>query len=84
MAVRVHDAGNHGLAGEIDARGARRRRHLAAASDHDDTVTVDDESSVLDRRATVAGDESRAFEQRDVGLRADGQRIQRGGERCGQ
>ncbi len=69
MAVPVHDAGDDGLAGEIDARGARRRRHLAAAADRDDAVALDDEGAVLDRRAAVAGDESRAFEQRDVGLR---------------
>ena len=65
MAVRIDDARHHSLAGEVDARGAGRHRHLAAAADLRDPRTLDDEDGIFDWRAAVAGDEPRAFIGRD-------------------
>ena len=60
---RVDQRGDHRLAGQIDARGAGRRLHLAPAPDAREAVVLDQERRVFDRRAAVAGDEAGAFEQ---------------------
>ncbi len=67
MRMRIDQAGDDGLAGEIDSRSTLRHADLAAAADGGDAVAFDDEGRVLDRCGTVAGDEARAFEH---GLRA--------------
>ena len=57
MHVIVDQRRHDGLAGEIDARRARRRRQLAAPSDAGDPVIGDDEGGVLDD-AAVAGEKA--------------------------
>ena len=69
MHVRVDDRRHHGLAGEIDARGAGGNRY--ALPGLDDLVAVDDERAVLDD-AAIAEDQSCALERRDVGARRTG------------
>ena len=63
--VAVDQRGNDRLAGQIDARGAGGRLNLAAASDPRERRALDEKGRVLDRRAAVAGDQARAFEQGD-------------------
>jgi hypothetical protein len=63
MAMRVDDRRHDGLAGEIDARRAGRKRHLAVSTDCREAAVLDDEGGILDG-AAVANDESRAFEHR--------------------
>ena len=89
MAVRIDDRRHHGLAGEIDARRAGGRRHLAPSSDRRDAGVLDDECRILDGSAAVACDEASALEQGRAGRpgrlaysgpRACGDKEQAGGE----
>ncbi len=67
VAVRIDDRRHHGLAGQIDARRARRHRHLASLADRRDAAVLNDESNVFDRRAAVTDDQPRPFEHRRAG-----------------
>src|SRR5262249_19886679 len=78
MRMSIDQRRNDSLATEVNAYSARGRAHLAASADRSDAAGLDYEGGVLDRRAAVAGDQARAFEQRgglSPGLGgADGQR----------
>ena len=63
----IDDRRHDGLAAQIDERRADGRLDLTLLADADDAVVLDEERGVLDWRAAVAGDETRAFEERDVG-----------------
>ena len=51
-------------------RRAGRRRDVAAPADARDGAALDQERGVLDRRAAVAGNDARAFEQRSARAQA--------------
>src|SRR5215831_4290726 len=61
VAVEIDLRGHNGLACQIDVCGARRHRNLTAPAHLRETVVFNEESGVLDRRAAVASDQSRAF-----------------------
>ena len=64
------DLGRHDrLAGQIHAGRSGWRLQLATATDPCELRVLDDECGVLDRRAAVAGDEPRPFEDRHAGVR---------------
>jgi hypothetical protein len=65
MAVRVDDAGHHGLAGEIDALCSGRNGEGALAANLGDAVAFDHKGGVFDRRTAIAGDQACAFEHSD-------------------
>ena len=64
MHVGADDRGHHGLAGEVDAARAGGRRNLARLPTDSDRAALDENRRVIDRRAAVARDDARAFEQR--------------------
>ena len=63
MTVHVDQTRDNGLAGEINARRARRRLDLALSADGRESTVLDNEGRTLDRRASIARDQPRAFEQ---------------------
>ena len=68
--VRVDDAGDDRLAGDVDAPRAGRHAHRARRADGDDAVALDDDGAVLDdRRRRGAGhrDEACADERDRAG-----------------
>ena len=69
MSVGVDDRGHDRLAGEVDARRARRQRDVTLTADARELVVLDDERAVVDRRAVVAGNQARAFEEHRSGSR---------------
>ena len=69
MRVRVDDRRHHGLAGEVHARRARGHAHVAGAADLREAIPAHDERGVLDRSASVADDDARAFEDGRAGRR---------------
>ena len=72
MRVRIDDRGHHGLSRQVDARRTRWRLELASPPDLREAIALDDECGVLDRRAAVADDEARAFEECGASLRGLG------------
>ncbi len=64
MVVAVDERRNHRLPCEVDATRARRRLPLSLLADPRECLAFDEERRVLDRRATVADDQARTFEQR--------------------
>ena len=60
--VGIDQRRDDSLAGEIDARCSRRRRHLAAAADCGEPIVLHRERGILDRPTAVAGDQPRPFE----------------------
>jgi len=60
MAVDIYQGGHHGLAGEIDPRGAGRHLQFAASPDLGKAPALDHERGVLDGGA-VACDQPRAL-----------------------
>ena len=74
--VYVDERRHHRLAGEIDARGARRRFHIFCPPDADDGAVLDDEGRILDRRRAIAADQRRALVDR--GLCKSGRRDEEG------
>src|SRR5207237_566982 len=70
VAVHVSETRDNGLAGEIDARRALGRLDLALSADGGESIVLDDERRVLDRRASIARDQPCAFEHgRPIALR---------------
>ena len=67
--VRIDQRGNHGLAGQVDPRRARRRRHVALPADARESVVFDDKRGSL--RAVPP------YRRRSVGARKDGDRCAR-------
>jgi hypothetical protein len=74
MPMRVDDARDHGLAGQIDARRAGRRRNVALAADLGEAVADNKECGILNRRRAVAGDKPGPFVQGCGSLRRRRQR----------
>ena len=70
MDVGVDQHRHHGLAGEAHAGGAGGHAHVGGPAGLHDPRAVDEERRVLDRGAAVAHDQPRAFERRNVRLRA--------------
>ena len=69
--MRVDQHRHHSLAGEINARGARRHAHVGRLADLGDAGAIHDQCGVLDH-ASVADDQPRAFERSDgLGGRRD-------------
>ena len=63
--MEIDQRRHHGLAGEVDARGARRRLDVGAAAHICELIVFDDEGGVFDGCAAVAADEARALEDGD-------------------
>lgn len=64
MVVRIDDRRHHRLAGQVDTCGAGRCLHVRRTADLGKARTGHHERRVLDRRAPVADDDSRVFEDR--------------------
>lgn len=62
--MAVDNARHHRLARQVDARPARRRLQLSTPADLREAPVLNDEGSVLDGCATIAGDQTRSFEER--------------------
>lgn len=62
MEVEVDQAGHDGAAGEIDALGARRRRHRFGRSDESHAIALNHQPATLDRRAARAIDDADVVE----------------------
>ena len=52
--MRIDEGGYDRLAGQIDARRAGRRLHVALAADPDEPAALHEERGAFNRRATVA------------------------------
>ena len=65
MFMRINDRRNDGLAGQVDASGARRNGDLSFSSDSGKPAVVDYECRIHDGGAAIARDEARAFKHRD-------------------
>ena len=57
VAVRVDEGRDHGLAAQVDARGAGGRLNVAPSSNPDDPVSLDEKGGVLDRRLVAVRDQ---------------------------
>ena len=66
VGVRIDQRGDDRLAGQIDARRAGRRLHLALAADSREAAALDEEGGALNRRAVAAGNQPRAFVQHRI------------------
>ena len=62
VVVNVDERRHDRLPGQIDARRARRRPHVALFPDSGDLVALDEERGVFDRGPAIADDEPRALE----------------------
>jgi hypothetical protein len=65
--VHVNEARQHRAARQIDALGARRRRHLPGCAGRDNPIAFDDDAGVLEGRAARPVDQARAVEDDDGG-----------------
>ena len=70
--VQIDQPGDHGLAGEIDALGIRRRCHRRRRADGGDALALHDDAAVLDRCAAGAVDDAHVVENERAGLLRDG------------
>ena len=88
MLMQHHEAGQHGLAGEIDDVRADRRSKLAARSDGGDATVADDDGLILAGRRAAAinefrvgeGNERRAERNEGIGVLRREARCDRQGE----
>ena len=73
--VRVHEAGDDRLAGDVDDPCVVRHGHLAAGPDGRDAVVADDDVGVVDDFVALHGHDARAAKHRDalrdIALRRD-------------
>jgi len=67
VAVKIDFCRHDCLAGQIDTGCSSRNLDVALATDARESSVLDDERGVLDRRAAVAGNEPRPFEDRRTG-----------------
>ena len=77
MGVELDERRHDGLAGQVDTRRPPRERDLSLLAHAHDSIVLDDEGRVLEHGARFAGNETRAFEQRDgrTGLSRDGRGV---------
>ena len=68
MAVRVHEPGHHGLAGDVDAGGARGNRHRGRRAHLRDAPIAHHHGAALDHLAGAV-DDAAADKRRGLGLR---------------